>query len=220
MKKFFLIAACAVCTLTASAQRASSSSSSFFSTEKATQPITFGARAGVNFASLGGDTEELDGRTAFNVGVSVDIPILESFYVQSGLYYTQKGAKREESDYDEYEKTTISPSYLEIPILASYRYNFSENSQLQFNVGPYLAYGVGGKVKEESGNERNERVQKADYFGNLAKRFDLGWQVGLGYTYKHIYAGFAYESSLTDISDIDGVTLRNNNFMIQLGYNF
>ena len=37
--------------------------------------------------------------------------------------------------------------YLEIPVLASYRYNFSDAAQLQINVGPYFAYGVGGKIK-------------------------------------------------------------------------
>ena len=129
MKKFLLVLACAICTLTASAQYASDASSSFFSVQKSDQPVTFGIRGGVNFAkqsvSYDGYSFSPKNNVGFNVGVSVDIPMLESLYLQSGLYYTVKGYKLEEDGYT--EKAT--PSYLELPILASYRYNFSDFTQ-------------------------------------------------------------------------------------------
>lgn len=52
MKKIIIVAVCAFCALTASAQRASSSSSSFFSTEKAEGGVQFGIRAGLNMAGM------------------------------------------------------------------------------------------------------------------------------------------------------------------------
>ena len=141
--------ACAICTLAVSAQRAVSNSSTVFSTERADQPITIGIRGGVNFAkqtvSSDGYSFSPKNNVGFNAGISVDIPMLESLYLQSGLYYTVKGYKLEDEEYSYTE--TCTPAYLELPILASYRYNISDYTQLQINFGPYLAYGIAGKYK-------------------------------------------------------------------------
>lgn len=222
MKKVFLTLVCAVVALSASAQRASSSSSSFFSTESSDQPVTFGIRAGVNFANA---TEEIDGysyspksNTNFHLGVAVDFPLLQSLYIQSGLYYTVKGWKLD----DDGEDVKASPAYLEIPVLASYRYDFSDAAQLQINVGPYLAYGIGGKVKYEYRGHSNEY----DFFGDEdddswgAKRFDAGLQIGAGIVFaEHIYVGCAYEIGLANIAR-DDYSVKNKNFMLSLGYQF
>ncbi|MDE7456452.1 MAG: PorT family protein [Prevotella sp.] len=217
MKKVFLTLACAVIALSVSAQRTGSSSSSFFSTTKSDQPITFSVRAGINFANMtleaGKVSYSPDTYTGFHAGVAVDFPLLESFYIQSGLYYTVKGAKVE----DFKEELTANPSYLEIPILASYRYNFSEAAQLQVNFGPYLAYGIGGKIKYEY-----ERTSvEEDVFGDdAAKRFDAGLQIGAGVTIaQHYYVGCGYQFGLTDIGR-DGIEVKNKNFFISLGYQF
>ena len=211
MKKLFIIAACAVLSLTASAQN-SASSSSFFSTEKADKPITFGVRIGGNLSTITGDMDDaVKSRFGFNVGVNVDIPLLQSLYVQTGLYATQKGFKG-----DGYEMKA-NPLYLEIPVLASYRYNFSEATQLQVNFGPYLAYGISGKLKTEDEDEKLD----VDFFDdNVAKKFDAGLQIGAGVTVSKFYIGCAYQFGLTSIFDMDGVGMKNSNFMFNVGYNF
>lgn len=227
MKKVFLIAACAVFSLAASAQRASSSSSSFFSTDKAEQPVRFTIRGGVNFANIGvsggGESESLGSRTAFNAGVGVDIPIIESFYVQTGLFFTSKGYKRTEDRGDTRFTAKGNPAYLEIPILASYRYNFNDATQLEVNVGPYLAFGIGGKDKLEEKTETAViETEENDFFGDEVKKFDMGLQVGLGVTFlKHVYLGVAYEFGFVNMfKDSDGESAKNRNFMINLGYKF
>ncbi|MBR2250769.1 MAG: PorT family protein [Prevotella sp.] len=227
MKKVFLIAACAVFSLAASAQRASSSSSSFFSTDKAEQPVRFTIRGGVNFANIGvsggGESESLGSRTAFNAGVGVDIPIIESFYVQTGLFFTSKGYKRTEDRGDTRFTAKGNPAYLEIPILASYRYNFNDATQLEVNVGPYLAFGIGGKDKLEEKTEAAViETEENDFFNDDVKKFDMGLQVGLGVTFlKHVYLGVAYEFGFVNMfKDSDGESAKNRNFMINLGYKF
>lgn len=241
MKKALLIAACAVFSLAASAQRASSSSSSFFSTDKAEQPVRFTIRGGVNFANIGvsggGESESLGSRTAFNAGVGVDIPIIESFYVQTGLYYTSKGYKRTEDvelpyPYNGYSVSLTAkgnPAYLELPVLASYRYNFNDATQLEVNVGPYFAFGIGGKEKTEEVTAFDKSTETAeivteenDFFGDDVKKFDMGLQVGLGVTFlKHVYLGVAYEFGFVNMfKDSDDVKAKNRNFMINLGYKF
>lgn len=228
MKKLFLTIACAVCALAVSAQRASSSSSSFFSTEKADQPITICVRAGMNFSNFTGDIDDLDSRIGFNAGVVVDFPLMQSLYLQSGLFVTQKGAKYEE-DGDEMK---FNPLYIQIPVLASYRYNFSDATQLQVNFGPYLAYGISGKYKVEVEDMGKGEI---DFFGDDddqfgGKRFEVGLQVGAGVTINKFYIGCAYEFGLTNAfdnkwdtdEDDDPISIKgkNSNFMINVGYNF
>lgn len=219
MKKLLLtIMVFAACTLTASAQRARSSSSSFFSTEKADEPITFGIRAGLNLATMKAKDGKVsytgDTRTSFNAGVMVDIPLLQSIYIQSGLYYTSKGYKEKGDGW----KSTASANFLEIPILASYRYDFGDAAQLQFNIGPYFAYGIGGKFKEEEGNKE----YSDDFFDDDTNKFDMGLQIGGGVTIsKHYYIGVAYEWGLTNFwKDSDDESIKSKNFMINIGYTF
>ncbi|MCM1078364.1 MAG: PorT family protein [Bacteroidales bacterium] len=220
MKKLFITLVCAAFALTGSAQRASSSSTSFFSTESSDQAVTFGIRAGVNFASMSfsydGGNFSPNGNTGFHAGVAVDFPLMKSLYVQSGLYYSVKGAKIGESD----QEIKLSPAYLELPVLASYRYDFSNAAQLQFNVGPYFAYGVGGSAK--AGDE------KIDFFGGEddddtmgCKRFDMGLQVGAGVTlWRHYYVGVAYEFGFVDMGRGEDGSVKNKNFMLSVGYQF
>lgn len=249
MKKMYFLAVCCLISSSALAQRAKSSSS-FFSTEKADAPITFGVRGGVNFAGMSmgdSDIKDPDGRTSFNVGVSVDIPILQSLYVNTGLWYTSKGCKWKESDYDddgsyEKEKLTYSPAYLQIPVLASYRFNFSDKLQWQLNFGPYFACGVGGKgkYKDEVGYDYNDfephvSTEKWDFFGDKGessdgetwkidkddrnKRFDFGLAFGTGLTIaKHFFVGVQYELGLTRVCKSE--KSKNRNFSIYGGFNF
>lgn len=216
MKKIFLALVCILCTLTVSAQYAGESAS-FFSAQRSEQPVTWGIRGGVNFSKM---TMSSDGYSlspsnniGYNVGICVDIPMLESLYLQSGLYWTVKGYKMEDGG----EKVTATPSYLEIPILASYRYYFSDYTHLQINFGPYFAYGVAGKYKWEYDGEKADE----DFFGDGIKRFDAGFAMGAGMTFGHIFVGFNYDLGLANLlEDSDGVSWKNRTFSINLEYNF
>ena len=232
MKKLLFTMVVAIMALTASAQRASSSSSSFFSTEKADNPVTFSIRGGVNFSNLSVEGDGLASRTGFHGGVNVDIPLLQSLYLSTGLYYTAKGYSINVDD-DGASKNIYTAeykaagNYLELPVLASYRYDFSDNAQLQVNVGPYFAYGIGGKIKIKetdgvysSGQLITKEIEEeVDYFHDDTNKFDVGLQIGAGMTFaKHIYLGVAYEFGFVNV--IDDVKSKNSNFMISLGYQF
>lgn len=237
MKKFFVAAIAAVCALSVSAQRASDSSEfSFWDGDQAEQKIVIGPRVGLNVSSVSVSNLELDGdksKIGFNVGVAVEFPIVRSFYINSGLFYTTKGIKFENSGSDWTEKETWNAGYLELPVYASYRLNFAEASQLQINFGPYFAYGINGKVKYESNDEGDVDKYDYDLFGVAdensdeekagIKRFDCGLGVGLGYTFHKIYLGINYQFGLTNIADKKAWgkgEIKNSNFNISIGYNF
>ncbi len=237
MKKLFVTAVAAVCAFGMSAQRASDSSEfSFWDGGQSEQKIIVGPRVGLNVSSLSVSNLEMDNdksKIGFNVGVAVEFPIVRSFYINSGLFYTTKGIKFEYSDLDWSEKATYNAGYLELPLYASYRLNFAEASQLQINFGPYFAYGVNGKIKYEENDEGDVSKYECDLFGIAdedsdeekggIKRFDCGLGVGLGYTWNRIYLGFNYQFGLVNIADKKewgNGKIKNSNFSISLGYNF
>lgn len=217
MKKILLSLACVASVLSMSAQRASDSEATFFDSSKPEKLVHLGVRAGLNVASFTGDLgEDMDSKCGFVGGLSADFALMESFYINSGVFFSMNGAKYDEDGY----KLTYSPMYIKIPVMASYRYNFNESLQWQLNFGPYFAFGVGGKSKLE--RDGYDDV-KADFFGDDddqagGKRFDMGLGVGTGITWNKIFFGIEYDFGMTKVvKDVKG---KNSAFSVSLGYNF
>lgn len=210
------------------------------------QVVNFGVRAGMNVATAGGnfkdgikDYMDFKSRVGFHVGVIADVELSEKFYLQPGLYFTTKGLKAEDKE-GSYFDIKYNLNYLELPILASYRFNLSDNVQWQINAGPYFAVGVGGKVKETEFDSYEDKKFEYEYdaFGVAdedsdeekggLKRFDAGLSFGTGITYNKIYFGIKYDLGLANIADKKawtdengkGQKIRNRNFAISVGYTF
>lgn len=202
MKKIFLFAAIILCAVSASAQ-------------KGKQSIIWGIRGGLNFPSVSLENDDqavkTKSRTSFHVGVIADFPQNSTWSIQTGLYLTEKGYRLGSGK----GKTECKPIYLEIPVLASYRYNIKNSLQLQLSAGPYLAYGVGGNISAD-----DEDISVFGENSNM-KRFDLGPHLAAGLLFsKKYYVGIAYEMSLINNIDDDDLTYKNKNIMFSIGYNF
>lgn len=166
MKKFMFLAVAAITALSMSAQ----SFEDFFSKEKSSEKITVGFRVGLNINGMRNNIHNNDvskifsdqpyivdvhNKAGLNFGVSVDIPILKNLWVNTGAYYSSSGAKftfRQDNSkvvegtyLDDYS-ANVTMHNVRIPVQASYRYNINNNFQLQVNLGPYFAYGFGGKA--------------------------------------------------------------------------
>lgn len=191
------------------------------------QGFSWGVRAGLNIPTMGekskGDAGfDYKSKTGFHVGVITDFSLSKSFYIQPGLYFTTKGTKMK------MDETTLKAnlSYLQIPVLASYRFDLGGNMKLHINAGPYVGYGIGGKIK--GGGAKIDAFGTADedsdeMKGGL-KRFDFGLGFGAGVSYDKIYVGLNYDLGLSNIADKDmygdDYKLRNRSFNISVGYNF
>ncbi|MGI6219252.1 MAG: porin family protein [Bacteroidaceae bacterium] len=144
--------------------------------------ITFGVRAGVNLsnAAMNDDAKgesDTKMKAGFNVGVIADIPVMQSLYVQPGLYFSTKGVKTEQEYTEDYgmgdvnykDETSVNAMYIEIPINVSWRHNLTDALQLQVYTGPYFAFGVGGKTKSTEsvsfGGESESKEYKTNTFG-------------------------------------------------------
>lgn len=221
MKKILLSLACVASVFSMSAQRASDSESTFWDSSKPEKLVHLGVRAGLNVASFTGDLgEDMDSKCGFVGGLSADFALMESFYINSGVFFSMNGAKYDEDGYE----LNYSPMYIKIPVMASYRYNFNENLQWQLNFGPYFAFGVGGKAKTEYEGEE----VKADFFGDDddqfgGQRFDMGLGVGTGIIWNKIFFGIQYDFGLTNVvKDAKEREMKGKNsaFSVSVGYNF
>ena len=238
MKKFLLAILLAAFATGASAQqRYYRHDNRVFSFRKAEQPVSFGVRVGVNFSGIADHNDYFDKtRTGFNVGANMDLPIFQSLYLQTGLYFQSKGAKsgkaKSVGEINMLEDR-INPCYLELPIYASWRLDCSKDIQLQVNVGPYFAVGLGGNYKLTSNNGSETTPLFRDKDQDLyLRRGDIGLGIGGGISVYHVFIGVNYsfgfnnllKNSVGSETVVEGskrdVRFRNRNFTIQAGFNF
>lgn len=198
MKKLFLTLAVACLGLTASAQ------------EKG--DIRFGVVAGMNVSNIT-DMKDFDSRIGFHVGAKAEYNLSENLYGNAGVIFSQKGNKLSEGDYEE----TNTPGYIEVPINFGYRYKISDGVSVFGETGPYLAFGICGKAKQEEDGEE----YKADFFDNdEASKFDFGWGVKVGVEASKFQISVGYEYGITKVFDVKGSSPHNSNLMVSVGYMF
>lgn len=173
--------------------------------------VKWDAKVGMNFSNMT-KIDESKALPGFTLGVGMDYGFNENWSLQSGLMISSKGFKFKEGDW----KNKYRPIYLDIPILAAYKFNISDNTKFVINAGPYLAIGLGGKNKETD----EEDIKLFDKDGHDWKRFDLGIQYGIG-----LELSDRYLINLTGqngfISPVDGGDdPKNMTFTIGVGYRF
>ena len=117
--------------------------------------VQFGIKGGLNLAKitlkdLGGATQKM--LPSFHIGAIVDYNTSNNVALEAGLFVSGKGTKLEATASDGgisvTGKESISPLYIEIPINAVYKVDLG-TSKLRLFAGPYLGFGISGKIKEE-----------------------------------------------------------------------
>ena len=154
------------------------------------QNINFGAKAGVNFASItGDDTDDLDMRTSLHVGVVAEIVISETFSFQPELLYSAQGAKESIENVD----LTFKVDYLNLPLMAK----FYVGEGFSLEAGPQIGFLLSSKFEgEEDGNSMS--VDMKDYL----KGIDFGLNLGFGYKLESgLNFGARYNFGFSDLND-------------------
>lgn len=163
------------------------------------QKIQFGAKGGLNFASVNGtNTNGKEVVTSFNLGVLSEIPVSSKFSFQPELMYSGQGYS--------FMDQTIELSYLNVPLMGKY----------------YVAKGLSVEAGPQIGfmfSAKNEKMDVKDSF----KTVDLGVNFGLGYKFNNgLNFGARYNLGLTDINDVQNSsgTIKNSVFQFSVGYFF
>lgn len=189
-----------------------------FALSKLSEGISSSTNLGVGNISL-----EEHSLPAFAAGMALDVPVLESFHFNIELKYAMKGQK---------SKATASLlgsaikmesftriGYVEIPVQPQFRLLFN-NSNLNFNVGPYFGFGLHGhsKVTTTTGSDKSsEKIllytgrtftevngksesKKADSnYEAPISRFDMGVALNVAYEIEFLHIGVGYEIGTRDI---------------------
>ncbi|MBK9718142.1 MAG: PorT family protein [Saprospiraceae bacterium] len=201
--------------------------------------VQFGIQTGIQFQNINGsdaNNNKLsnDLLIAFNAGLTLTFPIAPEFFVQSGLYYSLKGATGEEIDFGVVMKRNIKINYIELPIHLLYKPMLG-NGHLILGIGPYLALGISGKVKFEGGGASLTQTIK---FKNSVSLTDPG-----NYSYfrpldagADLIAGYEFSNNISfqldaqlgllkinpkyEFANDSKTSAKNTGFGLTIGYHF
>jgi hypothetical protein len=204
-----------------------------------TDKLSFGVLGGVNFQNLNGknvsgDKLENEMILGYHAGVNVQIPIAPQFYFQPGLIFSTKGAKNVSTFTGVEYTTTTKLSYVEMPLNLVYKALLG-NGYFMLGFGPYIGYGIGGKVVTEGGSisldqdiEFQNVVETTDdmtvpYY----KALDFGGNIFAGYELSNgIFVQFNTQLGMVKINPEykilpdDESIVKNTGFGLSLGYRF
>ncbi|MDH7464259.1 porin family protein [Chitinophagaceae bacterium 26-R-25] len=194
--------------------------------KKSEPAVTFGIRAGVDLQNLNGhdyQNNKLDNDPLlkFNVGVNAEVPIGTDWFIQPGILYTTKGAKAGDRK--------VNLGYIEVPVYAMYKPDLGDG-HLLLGVGPYIAFGVGGKVGDKAVTF-TKSATSLEYFANQGayfKRVDAGGNLLIGYEFAsnlsfqlNCQLGLAnIAPELTTGDSKSSAALKNTGFGLSVGYRF
>jgi hypothetical protein len=166
MKKLLLLVMLALSTLTVSAQEDSK--------------FTFEIGAGLS--KVVGSDANTKMNFSYMIGATYDFALSENFYIVPGLELINKGFKSDVLD------GAVNMYYIQVPILATYKFNIADNIKLAIKAGPYAAFGAfGNDIKFTNGKKINVFDSDGGY-----KRFDAGLKAGVAVEISQFSIGAEY----------------------------
>jgi len=192
------------------------------------QKIGYGVQLGGNLSGISQDPEAIDLSTklGFQVGGFVDYSFANNLFLKANVLFVTKGASYEGTIMGAKVNLTMNPMYIQVPIVIGYGFNVGDNFKIYANVGPYIAYGIGGKTTTEiSGTGTSEDGETSeDFFTTDVSKFDFGARLGLGVEiYKSFIIGFDYDLGLSNMntaSNSGDYSVKNYTMGLTLGYRF
>ncbi|MBQ1882073.1 MAG: PorT family protein [Bacteroidales bacterium] len=177
-----------------------------------------GFRFGLNATEVSSQATYLETsspRCGLYAGVMLGQQVTPSvpLFLESGLSYSEKGGK---SDYG--GDFSYNLNYLEVPFNFKYMIDIpGPGMSIQPFIGPYVAIGVGGYVKDFGAREAYHSFGSEDY---QFKRFDAGLKIGCGFSIQNFYAEMNYNAGLANIGHDMFDETHNRGFTFTVGVNF
>ena len=182
--------------------------------------LTIGGGLNLSNTSESGDYELPSGETqsmvvGFNAGVNALFGFTDKMGLVTGLNYETRGTKitvpASITGLGVSGTETMSASYLQIPVLFSYKFI----PELAVNLGPELGFYLSGTEKyEAAGQSQSQDLQ------NMSS-MDFGASIGVSYTIVNmIVVGAGYYLGFLNIDNTSGMSgsVTNNNIKITVAY--
>jgi hypothetical protein len=189
--------------------------------------VIFQLRGGMNLSNVSSWKNEYGFkkgkvRMGYNVSGIADITVGKDTYLQTGLSFRTKGAKINSLSTPEGDMEAVMEAmYIQLPVYITYKFNFPGDSHLVFAIGPYVAYGVGGKTTFTSLSDSASTVQNT--FGNegLWNNLDAGLGIELQAEVSRFVFIIGSDTGFTRIWKrerlTDNLKVRNNTVYFTLG---
>ncbi|WP_320052866.1 porin family protein [uncultured Acetobacteroides sp.] len=177
--------------------------------------VKFGPKVGLNFSTMSMDGVDAKMRTGYQVGMVFQGDIAPNVFIQPSILFSSKGSKYDNTD------TKVVANYIDVPVNFGYRINLG-GANLNLLAGPYLAYGVGGKVTNDFILATKDRDIKwgTDKDEDDFRPFDMGLNLGGGVEYNNFQISLQYGFGLLNVNADSDFTTKNGVLSLTAAYLF
>ena len=194
----------------------------FTLTSVQSQEFRMGAKAGLNVASLGGDSYygglgSLGSRTSFHIGGLVEIPLMGKFSIQPELLYSSEGSDWSFGTLGEDTKL----DFVRVPVMVK----FYVIEGLSAEAGPVLGVLVNAEGTYYDNNGDLVNGDAKDYYRSFDAQFGIGasYRLNMG-----VFFSLRYNKGLLNVNEeyrVLGTTYnsgknQSNVFQVSAGYSF
>ncbi len=226
-------------------------------TSSASAQLSFGAQAGMNLGRMNFESDNgpyYDENKSYliglNAGVALNYEMSDAFSFRTGLLFSQKGVKFEDTYsytigpiFGVTSTTTVTTNtrlilnYIELPL--ALRINLAlGDATLFIEGGPYLGYAISGKsigesesttVTDDNGTESSSTSSSSDTdndeIGNddnehIVTAFDFGVYPGAGMRFGNFEVGVSYRLGLANMATNQDNGNTINNSVIGVNFRF
>lgn len=108
----------------------------------------------------------------------------------------------------------ISMTYLQVPFIGIYNYQLEKGGTIFGGLGPYVAYGIAGKIKSPNFSMGAFEKDNGGY-----RRFDAGLALTAGYAFKNgMRVRLGYDYGIADIDRIEADNTKNRTWSVNFAY--
>ena len=198
------------------------------------QSASLNIKGGLNMPNFyGKNLSDKNINPGFHIGVGADLEFITDVSIQTGLYFSSKGAKYTANipvggGQVKYEVTS---NYIQLPIHLAYKIDIKPGTRMFLHAGPYLAYGVGGTRDITAGWEGNQVVIGPKDSNTFDKKwgykpFDVGVGLGVGIEFELFLIDLGWDMGLKNIArNINEIpvykpNVKNQSAYFSIGYKF
>jgi len=205
-------------------------------------PFRLGIKGGVALSNMSVDLDDDESQRksalpGYVVGLTGEYAFSDNLFLASELLFLSKGFNVKGMDQWEprgetHWKKTVNMHYVQIPLLITYKFKFlfADDGRIVLQAGPYVAYGIAGKMKTRN---RYEKISKEDDsekhstfgYGGF-DRWDYGVSLRFGGEWSRYSVAVNLDGGLRDINNAEyaqtfwGRTCKNITGYLTFGYSF
>lgn len=206
--KFYLSVCLLACSTMVSAQFMNSGSKTSVSTTTGSAETWQGLRVSYKPVTIDFDGSDEDA-TGFSADYVFSFKLSEStpLFLEAGIGYQYTG-------YDE-DGLEITLHSLNVPLNIGYKHAFSDQISVMPFVGINLRGNLSGKATMDGYDEELDLFDDDD-MEDAWKRFQIGWQIGVGANFNKFYAGISYGGDLSELAEETKLKATS----VTIGFNF